>query len=352
MVCLRTGKKLIWGKATSNMAPAPAPTISQTPPVPPTSFQDLQSHISGIIHGSWLKASLQIQNSTSSLGNLKILVGPNTTEDDPNSARTLALISRLYANFGQVKNLYVVKFSKADIPWAQQQYETLHPNNYQANYVSNSCAGSNGCVRANTGINANGDGVILLGQGGNYSGQAIVDGGTRASNGQVIAHEYTHTIQMINAPCRGSGCYGDLPQWLLEGNAEWSGTAARFSSSFNDYLTLRNSDLHGQYSRPSTYTSEWLNAYLNPNPVFLPNQDNWAYWAKYDSWNAYAIGLMVNEILVDVQGPDAIMRMYEDVGRGETFTEAFQQEFNIAWSEACPMIAAAISSELQMGIRK
>jgi len=353
LVCLKSGKKLIWSKTpTTTAVPTPAATSSTvTAPVAPTSFQDLQDHVTGIIQGAWLKAGIQIKNSSSSLGNVKILVGPNTVMDDPNTLDSLTLLSKLYSNIAQVKNLTIIKFGKSDIAWAQQQYDLLHPNNYQPSGAQNQCSGPNGCDGGNAGINQNGDGVILLGQGGSYIGQPIVDGGTRASNGQVAAHEYTHTVQMINAPCQG-GCYGDLPQWFLEGSAEWSATAARFNGNLDQFLTFRNSDLEGQYSQSSMYTPEWVTTYLNPNPLFIPNQDNWAYWGKYDRWDTYAIGMMATEILVDINGPDSIMKLYKDVGAGQSFAQAFQSEFGISWADACPIIGKAISTEIQKAIKR
>ena len=366
--CSKVGNKLSWVTAvkttSSNAQPSgvkPAPIPSPTPatfvpPVIPTSFGDLVEHASGIIYGAWLKGSQQVLAATPRLGNVTILVGPNTKEDDPNSLKSLKLASQLYSNFDQVKNLYIIKYGKADLDWAQTQYERFHPRNYDANYIKNQCQGTSGCVAANTGVTDSGDGVITAGQGGNYDGQPIVDGRNRSSGGQVMAHEYVHTIQMLLAPCGDThGCYGDLPHWLIEGNAEYSGTAARFSANYNDYITFRSGklgDLHGQYSQPNLYTADWITKYLNPNPTFIENQNNWSYWDSYARWDLYAIGLMVNEVLVDVKNPDAVMNLFKDVGNGDTFVQAFQKEFGMAWADACPIIAKAISVEIQQGIRR
>ena len=375
--CIKSGKKLVWNKGVKvttsapsvlpipSAAPTPYPTPSATPmPSPtqtvtpkaiaPASFSDLQARLDGVIYGAWLKASEKINVSTTTLGSTQILVGPNTVEDDSNSLVTLNLASKLFGGFSQVKNLYIIKFSKSDIDWAQKQYDLLRPNNYSANAALSRCSGPNGCDGAMAGINSAGAGVIMMGQGGNYMGQPTVAGTTRAQNGQVSAHEYIHTIQMINASCRGGrGCYGDAPQWLLEGGAEWAATAARFSGNFDDFLKFRDLDLSSQYSQSSSiYTFDYIDLYLNPKPVFLPNQDNWAYWGKYNGWDAYALGFMVTEILVNVKGIDSYMKLYEDVGSGKSFVEAFQGIFGLTWAEACPIIADAIASELKQGIRK
>ena len=339
--CIKSGKKLIWNKGV---------TLAKqiTPSKAPTSFEDLPTRIDGIIYGAWLQANQQIQKSSTSVGKVNILVGPNTIPNDSKSADALNLISKLFSSAAQVKNLYVIKYSKEDIAWAQQQYESLRPNNLRANAAASYCRQPSGCVGGIAGINATSDGVILLGQGGVY-GYPLEES---AMDGAVLSHEYTHTVQAINATCRGgAGCYGDLPQWLMEGTAEWAGPVSRFSDKYSDYLNFRTRNLGNKYSNASTYTAEWITTFLNPNPAFLPNQDNWVYWSNYPSDNVYSIGLMTVEILVNIKGPGAIMKLYENVGRGQSFVNAFKQEFGIAWSEACPIIATAIATELSRQIK-
>jgi hypothetical protein len=345
--CVKSGKKLVWDKGLAIPVAKPV-----TPAASPTSFQDLSLRVDGIIYGAWLKASQQIQGISSSLGNVKILVGPNTTETDSKSSDSLNLLSKLFANSPQVKNLVVIKYSKPDIEWAQQQYEALGPNNKRAGAAASYCRDASGCRGGIAGINASGDGIILIGQGGDY-GYPNVNGGAIGMDGFVLAHEYTHTVQASNASCRnGKGCYGNLPQWLMEGAAEWSGSVSRFSEKYSDYLVFRTQRLGNKYSSAAQYSPEAINTFLNPNPIFLPDQDNWSYWAKYQSDDVYTIGLMATEVLASIKGPGAIMKLYESVGGGQTFVDAFKQEFGIAWSDACPLIANAISSELTKGIKK
>ena len=334
--CIKSGKKLVWSKGVRVVVATPTP-------IAPTSFEDLQSHLDGIIYGAWSKAAKKIQGSVSVLGNVKILVGPNTKEDDTNSLLALNLASKLYSNLKQVKTLYVIKFSFADVAWAQQQYDLLHLINYDSNEVSKQCNFLY-CNGASAGINDNGDGVILVGQGDRYS--------IRSSSGQVVAHEYAHTLQFINAVCESKGCVWNVPPWLREGGAEWSGTASRFSGNFDDYLAFRKSSLATDYALSYKYTADYMTRFLNPNPYLSPTQFDWYYWDKYDAQTSYSIGFMVNEILVNVKSPEAVLRMYSDIGAGKSFIEAFQQEFGMAWADACPIIAKAIASEIELGIQR
>jgi len=228
--CNKSGTKLLWSKGVK-VAAKVKPTATKTPiPAGQSSLANLQGRLDEIINSAWLQASKKIGSSATTLGTAQILVGPNTIEDNSNSLEPLNLASRLFAGFPQVKNVYLIKFSSKDIDWAQKQYDQLSPNNYEPNAARNQCASSSGCVSAMAGINSAGDGIILMGQGGSYVGAPTVKGLTRAQNGLIIAHEYFHTIQSINAPCRGGrGCYGEAPQWLLEGGATWSAAVARYS---------------------------------------------------------------------------------------------------------------------------
>jgi hypothetical protein len=123
--CIKSGKKLVWNKGVAVKKSTPTLEKPFSQPLAPTSFEDLPSRIDGIIYGAWLQASQQIQKSSSPLGTVNVLVGPNTNPTDAKSIDSLNLLSKLYSNSSQVKNLYVIKYSKDDIAWAQQQYRKL-----------------------------------------------------------------------------------------------------------------------------------------------------------------------------------------------------------------------------------
>ncbi len=352
-------------KGTSPSSP-PVPIASPTqagvpafvPPVVPVSFQDLDSHLSGITYGAWLNGSKHIQASTPTLGNVKILIGPNTQVADPKPLDAFAKASALYFQSQQVKNLYLIEFSKADSVWAQQQYDLLHPKNYDPDAAVHQCHPNNGCIGAQAGVNAAGDGVIIYGMGGiQYPGP---DGtpDPRQTNGDVLAHEYTHTIQMLNAPCNsGPTCYGQLPQWTLEGNADWSGLLDVSTDSYQSYMKFRGNILESipGNSKLSQFTPAWVTTYLNPNPTFVSNQDNWSYWHSNPIYSpdwAYSIGAMVDEVLTSLKGPESVMNLYKDAGAGLSFVQAFQQEFGISWADACPILGKVISGEIQQGLTR
>jgi hypothetical protein len=47
---------------------------------------------------------------------------------------------------------------------------------------------------------------------------------------------------------------------------------------------------------------------------------------------------MAYEMLTVIKGPDAMLNMYVNIGKGQTFPQAFKNEFGISWKEAVPDI--------------
>jgi hypothetical protein len=334
--------------ATSTHTPTPTPT-KFVAPVIPRSFEDLESHLSGIIYGAWLKSSQKIQESKSNLGKVNIFYGPNSPTGPLNPEDVFTYVSKLYSNFDQPKNVYGIQFGLPDVSWAQNTY-----NQYQDTYSWNGptaaadiCPDAS-CDNANAYHTANYDGLITFGISSNWRDTGKLS--PRIQNGQGYAHEYVHTIQWFNA--QGTR-FGDLPPWMREGNADWAGTAAAFYSNYEDYVNFRAHDvLGGQYGQPLNYSDEWVTKFLNPNPVFMEGANNNIYWDGFARYENYCIGFMVNEIFTALKGPDAGMNLYRSVGKGKSFLQAFQDEFGLSWAEALPYISKTISKELTSQVKK
>ena len=135
--------------------------------------------------------------------------------------------------------------------------------------------------------------------------------------------------------------YFSLPRWMLEGGAHWSQGAATYHQNFSDYLEERKRNTGELFSNPSIYTAQWLAEFLNPNPA-----TNWAYWATYENYRLYDVGLLATEALVALKGPETFMHLYTDVGSGQSFLQAFEKEYGLAWSEAVSIIAQTIEAEI------
>ena len=345
--CIKSGKKLVWSKGVINRKPASAnsaqPIPKFAPPTLPTSFQNLEANLSGIIYGSWLKGSEQLKSGSSNLGEIKVFNGPKSLPGNINPLAPFKLTSQLYSNFEQPKTVYAIVISYGEYDWAQglfSQYQDLTYGNIKT-AVSEICP-TQTCGQSIAFRNSKWEGILLLQNGARGKNR---DSDTRIDSGMEYAHEYFHTVQFYV----GRDRYYEAPSWLLEGSANWTGNLVAFHDDYSAYSAWRLKDLGEQYGNPSLFTSAWVEEFLNSYATKKPAQQ----YAIFDYYNGpypryfqYAIGAMVTEILVTLKGPDSILGVYRQLASGKTFEQAFQSEFDSSWDEALPYISKAISAQL------
>jgi hypothetical protein len=338
---------LIWSKGVVQKKPAsttsaqPIPKFS--PPTLPTSFQNLEANLSGIIYGSWLKASEQLKSGTSNLGDIKVFNGPKSLPGNINPLTPFKLTSQLYSNFEQPKTVYAIVMSYGENEWAQglfSQYQDLTYGNIRT-AVSEICP-TQTCGQSIAFRNSKWEGILLLQNGvrGKNPNSDI-----RIDSGMEYAHEYFHTVQFYV----GRDRYYEAPSWLLEGSANWTGNLVAFYTDYSAYASWRVKDLGEQYGNPTLFTSAWVEEFLNSYATKKPAKQ----YAIFDYYNGpypryyqYAIGAMVTEILVALKGPDSILAIYKNLASGKNFEDAFQSEFGVSWNETLPYISRAISAQI------
>ena len=284
----------------------------------------------GISFAAWKQSQQKISSSKSTLGNTKIITGPNTSLSNTTPLDALNLTSSLYGSQKQAANIYLIYYSYQDVAWAQTEFDKLNdssPSGYNA--ATNNCRTDTTCWGASAWLNSKQEGILLIAVG-------VKD--SNHTSGSLESHEYAHTIQMIQAPLNTAL----VPRWFLEGGAIWTQCAAIFSTDFSKYLDERKRNAGDLFASPSLYTAKWITEFLNPNPL-----TTWAYWNNYENWRIYDIGMLATEALVALKGPEAYMRLYTNVGNGLTFASSFEKEFGISWTEAAPIIAEAIEAQIK-----
>jgi hypothetical protein len=350
--CIQSGKKLVWSKGVVTKKPVSAtsaqPIPKFTPPTLPTSFQNLEANLSGIIYGSWLKGSEQLKSGSSNLGEIKVFNGPKSLPGNINPLAPFKLTSQLYSNFEQPKTVYAIVISYGENDWAQglfSQYQDLTYGNIRT-AVSEICP-TQTCGQSIAFRNSKWEGILLLQNGARGKNR---DSDTRIDSGMEYAHEYFHTVQFYV----GRDRYYEAPSWLLEGSANWTGNLVAFHDDYSAYSAWRLKDLGEQYGNPSLFTSAWVEEFLNSYATKKPAKQ----YAIFDYYNGpypryyqYAIGAMVTEILVTLKGPDSILGIYKQLASGKTFEQAFQSEFDSSWDEALPYISNAISAQLTKQVK-
>jgi hypothetical protein len=57
----------------------------------------------------------------------------------------------------------------------------------------------------------------------------------------------------------------------------------------------------------------------------------------------------VVEILVALNGPDSIIRMFAEIGRGKRFDQAFETVYGVSYESAKPIIARIVADQFANG---
>jgi hypothetical protein len=346
--CTRVGKKLVWSQGVVVTKQTPAPKPQFIAPTLPRTFQELDSNLSGIIYGSWVKASEQIKSGTSSLGDVKIFNGPNATPGNIDPLIPINLTAKLFSKFEQPKVVYAIIISYGDAQWAQgifNQYQDLTYGNIRT-AVGEICPVRE-CGQSIAFHNSKWEGILLL-QNGVRGINPESD--IRINSGMEYSHEYFHTVQQYT----GRDRYYEAPSWFLEGSANWTGNVVAFNNDYNAYVSWRSKDLREQYTNSTVFTSAWVQEFLNSYSTKKP-AGKYAifdyYNGPYPRYYQYAIGAMVTEILVSLKGPDSILAIYKALGNGKTFEQAFEGEFGVEWNTALPSISKAISAQLNQQVK-
>lgn len=130
---------------------------------------------------------------------------------------------------------------------------------------------------------------------------------------QTPAHEYFHALQETTVGyCGACG----IPQWFWEGAAVFVGTAASAQLGFNTYE---------QQGRPFA-----INRSVNgPTAKLTLSQVT----ENNASMDPYGIGSIATEYLVANVGMTKFLNVYKEVGKGKSFSAAFQAATGIALAD-------------------
>lgn len=367
--CVKSGKKLVWNKGvaiarpiptlTPTPNPSPTPVVTPTPtpsptseaskfvpPYIPKSFEELENNISGVIYGAWLNTVEQMKSGKSQLGNVQIYSAPGTEDGHSSALVPFGLTSQLFSKFPQPINVYVIEMGYGDDKWAQDIFSRYADITYgNVKTAMTEICPTPECGNGQAHRTRNWDGIVTIGI---APKKQSTENSIRIGTGMVYAHEYIHTIQFVTARER----WWYPPNWLQEGSAEWASMVIGFNDDYEAYTKFRQSALREQYRNSTTFDATWIEKFLNPYTAISESEEAGAgYYNKfYPRWYPYAFGIMAYEMLTVIKGPDAMLNMYVNIGKGQTFPQAFKNEFGISWNEAVPYLSRAIAAELKLGI--
>ena len=332
--CIKSGRKLVWNKGVS--------TVKSAPKVMDLTFDNLFENRKDISYTVWKRTSDSIKINNSKAGDISIFTGPNTKPYYDDYQKAVSQVSKIFPNDLEAKKILVIRYTYKDLDWAENTAKAeLLPADYKqlvgsergpislgnCDSLSANCRGSRQITPSS--------GVAVILQGVENTLNEEFNGKLVFTSGMLEAHEYFHSLQRIPIMDRGIQAWPHA--WFREGSAE---LVQNLAISFDNYAQYKKFLIDDCYYTCKSMTSAQFEEFLNTaKEEFVP--------AKFDAWLNYALGSHVIEILAAVKGTDVLIDMYEEMGNGLKFDEAFAKIFGIAWKAAIPIIAKTIHANLQ-----
>ena len=332
--CIKSGRKLVWNKGVS--------TVKSAPKVMDLTFDNLFENRKDISYTVWKRTSDSIKINNSKAGDTSIFTGPNTKPYYDDYQKPVSQVSKIFPNDLEAKKILVIRYNFKDLDWAENTAKAeLLPADYKqlVSYARGpiaigNCDSLTANCRGSRQITPS-SGVAVILQGVENTLNEDFNGKLVFTSGMLEAHEYFHSLQRIPIMDRGIQAWPHA--WFREGGAE---LVQNLAISFDNYAQYKKFLTDDCYYTCRSMTSAQFEEFLNTaKEEFVP--------AKFDAWLNYALGSHVIEILAAVKGTDVLIDMYEEMGNGLKFDEAFAKIFGIAWKAAIPIIAKTIHANLQ-----
>lgn len=322
----------------SKTVPTPTPFVA---PETPKDFSDLLSKKEGIPYAAWLKSKSVIESSSPKLGRLEYFISPGISGFDHNKLQFFENTSRLFPTYEEPKENYIFIFNSAGIGWVNRKLnELLTPEeisilqrNEGNRFVESNCPSK--CSWAKQQTSRSMKNLILIGYDLLKDSSALNTPWKKIEENQIWSHEYFHSLQRIPLLTSGMSLTGLNwpPAWYREGGAGFVQNVSQTYTSYEDYLMYRET-LNPRFPE---LNEKWVLDFLD-----LKNYSDG--WDSYRNKGIYDVGMRIAEIFVALKGPGAIMDLYVEQGRGNSFEQAFETIFGIKWEVAVPIIAKVVTS--------
>jgi hypothetical protein len=310
-------------------------------------FDNLFQNRKLVSETAWAKFSAQSKAQKEPNTSVKIYKGPSTRLLFKNPQVAISQVVRAYSKYKPATKVTFIQYQYRDMKWAFNQLKKLVDSSQLQLFIqneggmlfeSNCDAGQKNCHGAKALTAANGEAFVL--QGVNNELPVSKSEKARLQTGMLEAHEYFHTLQDV--PFIGKGLERDKypPMWLTEGSAELVQNLAINQGSFKSYLEFIKNDsmnLYGNYiNRDPEYLSEYLDFSNNKN-----------YWADYPNDTAYSLGSRICEILVAIEGPNSLIDINYELGKGIGFEKAFVNVYGKSWKSIQPTVARTLAANIK-----
>jgi len=320
--CVKSGKKLVWGKPVTVSSPKPTPT--ETPLARPT-LDNLNAKAVYDFSRTAVTEAM-VKNGTSSLV-VKYLVGANVASETVDQVKPdlQKAINLWGSTFAASDQFTVIWYVQQDLEWAATTYKAESGNPVEWSNINASCTlmfcGNATATKARNGTFVFEQGMTLDRSGWN-----------RATAG----HEFTHLAQNKLA---GQNLY-KMPLWVIEGGAQFYGEATAYYP-FDSAKSLRRG-MHGQFARdggsavslnfPFKSLKGIMAAGNASETIRLMKVVEFGTWDSSKTGLAYLLGSYASEVLVSVYGHDKFVELYKSFESSTDWEANFQKVYGIPTS--------------------
>jgi len=318
-----------------------------------TTWQNAYANRDGIPYQAWTAISKNIASSPSKLGTVEILIGPNTIPNFVDFKLRMELVSKALPKAKNVNKLRLFAFSYKDADWADATFKRLYINetaafkNRHKDAVAEICFKEREVCYQQAFVDSNLEGVIFIGMtdlGSREQLNQTFSEYSRAYQGVVIGHEYLHTIQRVILGERWFQQMYNPPSWFNEGMAVFMENAAANNSTFDAFMRFRAVESAIMY--PDCPYSFCVKIEKEQVQSFLSIYNYSSNWSTYPYAMRYQMSARIIEILVALKGPDSLTEIYEYMGTGKTFEQAFEHIYGISYESAKPIITSIMVDQI------
>ena len=329
--CVKSGKKMVWDKGATVSKPIPASTQSPTltpEPAPSKSasakpistsrkYPAWESPISNLEISGTSKDNFKSWLATQFVGadNISISINPDVDSMKVQYITSvMKLASRtLLQGQKQKTHVYISSGDSWAISEVKKDFLSLADwSGINVCYVPNPYAA---CAWPDYAI------VFFISQ--SNSEWSIPNQGVLQSG----AHEYFHLVQDVllrNSLGLNPGTIASkIPSWFYEGSATFIGTAYADESGLAQWNDMRNNEI-GAYLT-GRGTNEPLSSFKD-NLVDRPQPEG-------QSHRPYGIGMLASEFIVASVGMDRFLDVFNQLGTGKPFNEAFATATGLSLEE-------------------
>jgi hypothetical protein len=318
--CVKSGKKLVWGKPVTVSSPKPTPT--ETPLARPTLDNLNAKAVYDFSRAAVTEAILK--NGTSSLV-VKYLVGANVASETvdqvkPDLQKAINLWGTTFATSDQFT---VIWYVQQDLEWAATTYKAESGNPVEWSNINASCTlmfcGNATATKGRTGAFVFEQGMTLDRSGWNRS---------------TAGHEFTHLAQNKLAGPN----INQMPLWLVEGGAQFYGEATGYYP-FDVSKSIRRG-MHGQFARdggskvsvnfPFKSLKGIMSAGKSSDTLSLMKTIEFGTRDSSTTGLAYLLGSYASEVLVAVYGHEKFVELYKSFETSTDWEANFQKVYGIS----------------------